>query len=46
MLNEKQYIVVPTGGANLPAELVVLACPEATAAETVIVTGASQGIGS
>ncbi|MGA7622799.1 MAG: hypothetical protein WB630_05945 [Candidatus Acidiferrales bacterium] len=24
MLNGKQYIVVPTGGANLPAELIAL----------------------
>ena len=27
MLNGKQFIVVTTGGANLPAELVVLALP-------------------
>jgi quinoprotein glucose dehydrogenase len=27
MLNGKQYIVVPTGGSNLPAELIVLALP-------------------
>jgi quinoprotein glucose dehydrogenase len=27
MLNGKQYIAVPTGGSNLPAELVVLALP-------------------
>ena len=27
MVNGKQFIVVPTGGANLPAELVVLALP-------------------
>jgi quinoprotein glucose dehydrogenase len=27
MLNGKQFIVVPTGGANLPAELIVLSLP-------------------
>ena len=27
MLNGKQYIVVPTGGANLPAELIALRLP-------------------
>jgi quinoprotein glucose dehydrogenase len=27
MLNDKQFIVVPTGGANLPAELAVLSLP-------------------
>ncbi len=27
MLGGKQFIVVPTGGANLPAELIVLSLP-------------------
>ena len=27
MLNGKQFIVVPTGGSNLPAELIVLCLP-------------------
>jgi quinoprotein glucose dehydrogenase len=27
MLNSKQFIVVPTGGANLPAELIALSLP-------------------
>jgi hypothetical protein len=27
MLNGKQFIVVPTGGANLPAELIALRLP-------------------
>jgi quinoprotein glucose dehydrogenase len=27
MLNGKQFIVVPTGGANLPAELIALCLP-------------------
>lgn len=27
VLNGKQYLVVPTGGANLPAELIALALP-------------------
>ncbi len=27
MLNGKQFIVVPTGGSNLPAELIVLSLP-------------------
>jgi quinoprotein glucose dehydrogenase len=27
MVNGKQFVVIPTGGANLPAELVVLALP-------------------
>ena len=27
MLNGKQFIVVPTGGANLPAELIALSLP-------------------
>ena len=27
MLNDKQYIVVPTGGSNLPAELIALCLP-------------------
>ena len=27
MLNDKQFVVVPTGGANLPAELIALSLP-------------------
>jgi quinoprotein glucose dehydrogenase len=27
MLNGRQYIVVPTGGSNLPAELIALCLP-------------------
>ena len=27
MLNDKQFIVVPTGGSNLPAELITLRLP-------------------
>jgi hypothetical protein len=27
MVGGKQYIVMPTGGANLPAELIALALP-------------------
>jgi hypothetical protein len=27
MLNGKQYLLVPTGGSNLPAELIALSLP-------------------